>query len=47
MDNERNMILEKWAIINLNSSEAEMLEKKLGYLKKFQILERRLMKYLK
>ena len=31
---ERNMILEKWAIINLNSSEAEMLEKKIRVPKK-------------
>ena len=46
MDNEKNMILEKWAIINLNSSEAEML-KKIRVPKKFQILERRLMRYLK
>ena len=29
MDKERNMVLEKWAIINLNSSQAEVLEKKI------------------
>ena len=34
MDNERNMILEKWAIINLNSSEVEELEKKIRVPKK-------------
>tara|TARA_B100000614_G_C14545769_1_gene492006 strand:- start:394 stop:1473 length:1080 start_codon:yes stop_codon:yes gene_type:complete len=34
MDNERNMIPEKWAIINLNSSEVEMLEKKIKVPKK-------------
>lgn len=29
MDNERNMVLEKWAIINLNSNYAEILERKI------------------
>ena len=29
MDNETNMILEKWAIINLNSNHAEILERKI------------------
>ena len=29
MDNERNMVIEKWAIINLNSSKSEVLEKKI------------------
>ena len=29
MDNETNMIIEKWAIINLNSNHAEILERKI------------------
>jgi tRNA nucleotidyltransferase/poly(A) polymerase len=29
MDNETNMVLEKWAIINLNSNHAEILERKI------------------
>ncbi len=29
MDNETNMVLEKWAIINLNSNEAEIIERKI------------------
>ena len=29
MDNETNMVLEKWAVINLNSNHAEILERKI------------------
>ena len=29
MDNETNMILEKWAIINLNSNQADVIERKI------------------
>jgi len=34
MDNETNMVLEKWAIINLNSNHAEILERKIRVPKK-------------